>query len=159
MAARYLGVNLAWREDRPGLPANETGVAVIDSQGLVLDAGWRRGVAEVLGWAGAVAGAGDALMFVDAPLVVRTETGQRLCETQVGQRYGRWKVSANATNPASPLIVPAAMIQPNDSSPSPGSPWRNRRRPAPGAGSRPVAEFTRGGGFRWHRLGRSLPGY
>ena len=46
MAARYLGVNLAWREDRPGLPANETGVAVIDSQGLVLDAGWRRGVAE-----------------------------------------------------------------------------------------------------------------
>ena len=82
MAARYLGVNLAWREDRPGLPANETGVAVIDSQGLVLDAGWRRGVAEVLGWAGAVAGAGDALMFVDAPLVVRNETGQRLCETQ-----------------------------------------------------------------------------
>ena len=57
-------------------------MAVIDSQGLVLDAGWRRGVAEVLGWAGAVAGAGDALMFVDAPLVVRNETGQRLCETQ-----------------------------------------------------------------------------
>ena len=106
MAARYLGVNLAWREDRPGLVRRETGVAVIDSQGLVLDAGWRRGVAEVLGWAGAVAGAGDALMFVDAPLVVRNETGQRLCETQVGQRYGRWKVSANATNPASPLIVP-----------------------------------------------------
>ena len=32
-AARYLGVDLAWREGRADLPANETGVAVIDSRG------------------------------------------------------------------------------------------------------------------------------
>lgn len=38
-ATRYLGVDLAWREDRPGLPANETGVAVIGANGEVLDAG------------------------------------------------------------------------------------------------------------------------
>jgi hypothetical protein len=36
---RYLGVDLAWREARPGRPANETGVAVIDPAGRVLDAG------------------------------------------------------------------------------------------------------------------------
>jgi predicted RNase H-like nuclease len=30
----------------------------------------------------------------NAPLVVDNPTGQRPYETQVGQRYGRWKVSA-----------------------------------------------------------------
>jgi predicted RNase H-like nuclease len=37
--------------------------------------------------------------------VVANETGQRLCETQVGQRYGRWKVSANTTNLHSPRLA------------------------------------------------------
>ena len=83
---RYLGVDLAWRESRAGLPANETGVAVIDSGGQVLDAGWVRGVDESIAWAQQAAGDGDALMFVEAPLVVRNTVGQRLCETQVGQR-------------------------------------------------------------------------
>lgn len=32
------------------------------------------------------------------PLVVSNPSGQRSCERQVGQRYGRWKVSANSTN-------------------------------------------------------------
>lgn len=99
---RFLGVDLAWREDRPGLPANETGVAVIDSGGQILDAGWTRGVDQTLAWAGRAAGPGDALMLVDASLVVGNVSGQRLCETQVGQRYGRWKVSANTTNRQSP---------------------------------------------------------
>ena len=44
-------------------------------------------------------------MFVDAPLVVCNEKGQRRCETQVGQRYGRWKVSANTTNIHSPRLA------------------------------------------------------
>jgi predicted RNase H-like nuclease len=102
---RYLGVDLAWREDQPGRPANETGVAVIDAAGRVLDAGWTRGVEPTLAWAGAAAGDGGALMFVDAPLVVTNEAGQRPCETQVGQRYGRWKVSANPVNTRSPRLA------------------------------------------------------
>ena len=44
-------------------------------------------------------------MFADAPLVVRNQAGQRLCETQVGQRYGSWKVSANTTNTRSPRLA------------------------------------------------------
>lgn len=52
-----------------------------------------------------MAGDSDALMFVDAPLVVRNEKGQRPCETQVGQRYGRWKVSANTTNVRFPRLA------------------------------------------------------
>ena len=56
-------------------------------------------------WADHAVGHDNALMFIDAPLVVRNETGQRSCETQVGQRYGRWKVSANTTNIHSPQLA------------------------------------------------------
>jgi hypothetical protein len=52
--ARYLGVDLAWREDRADLPANETGVAAIDARGQILDAGWRRGVDEAVAWTAAL---------------------------------------------------------------------------------------------------------
>jgi len=106
----YLGVDLAWREDRADLPANETGVAAIDPAGRVLDAGWTRGVEPTLAWANAAAGSGAALMFVDAPLVVTNEDGQRPCETQVGQRYGRWKVSANPTNTRSPRLAGVRLL-------------------------------------------------
>jgi predicted RNase H-like nuclease len=85
-------------------------VAVIDSGGRVLDAGWVRGVEDAVAWAGPAAGAGDAVMFVDAPLVVRNESGQRSCETHVGQRYGRWKVSARPTNLASPLLAGVRLL-------------------------------------------------
>lgn len=91
--ARYLGMDLAWREASASLPANETGVAAIDSRGQILDAGWRCGVDDAVAWADAVAGVGAAVMFVDAPLVVRNETGQRLCETQVGRL--NWATTPN----------------------------------------------------------------
>ena len=103
--ARFIGVDLAWREGNADLVANETGVAVIDRDGKILDAGWTRGVEQTIGWADTAVGDGDAVLFADAPLVVRNQTGQRLCETQVGQRYGRWKVSANTTNTHSPRLA------------------------------------------------------
>ena len=104
-ATRFIGVDLAWRESSADVVANETGVAVIDGDGQILDAGWTRGVEQTIGWADTAAGSGDAVMFVDAPLVVANETGQRLCETQVGQRYWRWKVSSNTTNIHSPRLA------------------------------------------------------
>ena len=94
---RFIGLDLAWRESRPGRVANETGVAVVDSAGRVVDAGWTRGLEETVNRVVTAAGP-SALLFVDAPLVVDNPGGQRPCETQVGQRYGRWKVSANTTN-------------------------------------------------------------
>jgi predicted RNase H-like nuclease len=102
---RFIGVDLAWQEGSGDLLANETGVAVIDEDGRIPDAGWTRGVEQTIDWAENVSGNGDSLMFVDAPLVVGNERGQRLCETQVGQRYGRWKVSANTTNIHSPRLA------------------------------------------------------
>jgi predicted RNase H-like nuclease len=42
------------------------------------------------------------MLFVDAPLLIENETGQREAERQVGARYGSAWVSANSTNRASP---------------------------------------------------------
>ena len=98
---RFIGLDLAWRESRPERVANESGIAVLDLDGRILDAGWTRGLDETVERVVGATGE-SALLFVDAPLVVDNLRGQRKCETQVGQRYGRWKVSANTTNLGSP---------------------------------------------------------
>lgn len=106
VGVRFLGIDLAWGEGRAGRPANETGVAAIDATGTVLDAGWTRGVEETLAWTERLAlDIDDIALFIDAPLVVTNPTGQRLCDTQVGQRYGRWKVSANTINLSSARLA------------------------------------------------------
>jgi predicted RNase H-like nuclease len=102
---RFIGVDLAWAPSRPGRGANESGVAVLDPDGRVLDAGWTRTLHETIDWINTWAGTGSALLFIDAPLIVDNPTGQRACETQVGQRYGAWKVSANSTNLRSPRLA------------------------------------------------------
>jgi predicted RNase H-like nuclease len=98
---RFVGVDLAWADSAV---ANETGVVALDEDGTVVAAGWTAGVAATMAWLEANAGE-EAITFIDAPLVVLNERKQRLCEKQVGQRYGRWKVSANSTNRASPHLA------------------------------------------------------
>lgn len=107
--SRFFGADLAWSEGRDGRPPNESGVAVLDLAGRVLDAWWTRGIEETVEWIESRVGTESALLFIDAPLVVSNATGQRPCETQVGQRYGRWKVSANTTNTRSPRLAGMAL--------------------------------------------------
>ncbi|MFI0351131.1 DUF429 domain-containing protein [Actinomadura sp. 9N407] len=106
---RFLGVDLAWRDSDGDRVANESGVAVLDDRGRIIDAGWTRGLDATVTWIERAAADRPALLFVDAPLVVTNARGQRICETQVGQRYGRWKVSANTTNAASPRLAGVAL--------------------------------------------------
>lgn len=110
MRTHFLGLDMAWGEGSVAHPANETGVAAIDGTGEVLAAGWTRGIDETVAWVSSACEA-DALMAVDAPLVVRNVSGQRLCERQVGQRYGRWQVSANTTNLATPRLAGVALLK------------------------------------------------
>ncbi len=98
---RALGIDLAWAD---AAVANETGVVAAEPDGTIVDAGWTTGVEETLAWANAQA-TDAAMLFVDAPLLVLNPDKQRLCEKQVGQRYGRWKVSANSTNLGSPRLA------------------------------------------------------
>jgi len=96
-AVIFLGLDLAWGEETSRKAAAETGVVALDEAGRILAAGWTIGIAETVEWVEREAG-GDSILFVDAPLIVENEVGQRLCEKQVGQRYGRWHVYANSTN-------------------------------------------------------------
>ena len=92
---RFVGVDLAW-----GV-VNETGVVALDQDGSIAAAGWTLGVEATARWIEEHA-LSDTVAFIDAPLLVLNDTGQRICEKQAGQRYGRWKVSANSTNKRSP---------------------------------------------------------
>ena len=94
---RFFGVDLAWREGTAKKAANETGVAALDESGKLVHAGWTVGFDETAIWIEKLA-SDDTLLFIDAPLVVNNASGQRVCERQVGQCYGRWQVSANSTN-------------------------------------------------------------
>ncbi|MCY7411443.1 MAG: DUF429 domain-containing protein [Salinibacterium sp.] len=94
---RYLGVDLAWSEGTDRKPANETGLAVIDEHGTILDAGWARGIDGVEEWIVRWADPGS-FVAIDAPLIVQNASGMRDCERQVGRGYGRWHVCANASN-------------------------------------------------------------
>jgi predicted RNase H-like nuclease len=99
---RFLGVDLAWGEGTALRPANRSGAVTLEQDGTISDAGWTVGLDKTLAWIRRHGDAADVLLFVDAPLVVANPSGQRRCERQVGQRYGRFKVSANSTNLASP---------------------------------------------------------
>lgn len=105
---RVLGIDLAWGEGTSRKLANETGVVVVERDGTVVDAGWTCGLRETVAWVERWSPA-DTLLMVDAPLIVSNPDGQRICERQVGQRYGRWKVSANSTNVRSPRLAGVAL--------------------------------------------------
>lgn len=97
----FIGIDLAWADGSAKKAANESGAVILDSTGKIVHAGWTVGVKETVDWLESYAPK-EALLFVDAPLVVTNKCGQRLCEKQVGQRYWRWKVSANSTNTSKP---------------------------------------------------------
>ena len=107
---RVIGVDLAWGEGSAEKLANETGIVAVDPAGMIVDAGWTCGLAETVGWVQRLA-TEDTLLTVDAPLVVSNADGQRLCEKQVGQRYGRWKVSANSTNLGSKSLAGVGLLR------------------------------------------------
>ena len=98
---RFLGIDLAWGEGSVEKPANRSGVVALASDGTVEDAGWTIGLDETIDWAQTRADS-DTSLFVDAPLCVMNREGQRLADKHVGQRYGRWWVSANSVNTRSP---------------------------------------------------------
>jgi predicted RNase H-like nuclease len=101
---RIIGIDLAWADTTDRRRANETGIIATDPDGTVIDAGWTAGVDDTITWINDHA-VGNTLLMIDAPLVVDNPTGQRACERECGQRYGRWQVSCNSTNQASPRLA------------------------------------------------------
>ena len=77
----HIGVDLAWADESRKKKANESGVVMIDQEGNGAAAEWTIGVDETVAWLEGHVPA-DALLVVDAPLIVNNEAGQRLCEKQ-----------------------------------------------------------------------------
>ena len=104
----FMGIDLAWGQGQADKKTKESGVILLNTNGDIADAGWTVGIRETIDWIESNAHK-DTLLFVDAPLVVNNESGQRYCEKQVGQRYGRWKVSANSTHKHSKSLAGVAL--------------------------------------------------
>lgn len=107
---RVIGIDLAWGEGSTQKLANETAVVAVDPTGAVVAAGWTCGLDEKADWIKQFA-VPNTFLAVDAPLVVSNIAKQRLCEKEVGQRYGRWKVSANSTNLSSKRLAGVALLR------------------------------------------------
>ena len=105
----YIGIDLAWAE-KTKRKTSESGIVMLDPDGRVVAAGWTIGIKETVAWLNLHAPP-NALLFVDAPLVVNNRNGQRLCEKQVGQRYWRWNVSANSTNLETPHLAGVILLE------------------------------------------------
>jgi predicted RNase H-like nuclease len=89
-----VGVDLAWGQ------VGRTGLAVLDSEGLLLDVSLAVSDAEVLDWLRRWTG-GPCLVAVDAPVIVSNPAGtMRRAERLVGRYYGRFGASCHASNTA-----------------------------------------------------------
>ena len=94
----YVGIDLAWGERA------RTGVAVLDQAGQLVSCASVITDDEL---AARLPAAGRAVVVaVDAPLIVRNESGQRRCEKRVGQLFGHAHAGAHPSNLSRALFRP-----------------------------------------------------
>jgi predicted RNase H-like nuclease len=87
---RFVGVDLAWTSrGRTGLCAVEDG-AVLASDTVTSDR-------ELIEWLTPLS-KGDVLIAIDAPLIVRNETGRRPCDQLISRCFGRYHASTHSAN-------------------------------------------------------------
>lgn len=79
---RFIGVDLAWGKRNP------SGLAAIDRGGQVVAEAIATTDAEIAAFVSAQDVEG-AVLGLDAPLVVRNQSGRRACEAELQRRYGR----------------------------------------------------------------------
>jgi predicted RNase H-like nuclease len=95
MSTTFIGVDLAWKSER-----NPTGIAVLDGDrsGAELTAvntiSSEANVAETI----IALATSQTVVAIDAPLIITNVTGQRLCESAVGRRYGSREASCHTSN-------------------------------------------------------------
>ena len=92
----FVGLDLAWGEK------NNTGVAVVDSDGRLLHVGAAHDDASIEAAVEPYV-SDDCLVAIDAPLIVRNPAGARPCETALNRDFHRFEAGrhpANTENPA-----------------------------------------------------------
>src|SRR6266851_5530825 len=95
-ATTFIGVDLAWKTD-----GNHSGIAVLvgDERQVQLSA-LADGLVSTEGVVQFIAShaATNSVIAVDASLVVRNQTGQRPCETQISKTFGRYHAACHTSN-------------------------------------------------------------
>jgi predicted RNase H-like nuclease len=93
----FVGLDLAWGEK------NNTGVAVVDSDGRLLHVGAAHDDASIAAAVEPYVSA-DCLVAIDAPLIVRNPTGARPCETALNRDFHGFEAGAHPANTANPAF-------------------------------------------------------
>jgi predicted RNase H-like nuclease len=93
---RYVGLDLAWGE------RNRTGLAAIDERGALCE---MRTVGTDDEIAEALRPYDDVLVGVDAPLIVRNETGTRACERDLNADFARFQAGCHPSNRSRPWFA------------------------------------------------------
>ncbi len=95
----FVGLDLAWGEKK------QTGVAAIDSDGRLLDVRIAQDDASIID-AIAPYVADACLVAIDAPLVVKNQTGYRAAETTFNRDFAKFDAGAYPANTGNPLFNP-----------------------------------------------------
>ena len=93
----FVGLDLAWGEK------NNTGVAVVDSDGRLLYVGAAHDD-ESIEAAVEPYVSNDCLVAIDAPLIVRNPTGSRPCEAALNRDFHAFEAGAHPANTANPAF-------------------------------------------------------
>lgn len=93
----FVGLDLAWGE------RNKTGVAVVDSDGLLLHVGIAHDDSSIVAAVGPYV-SDECLVAIDAPLIVNNPTGSRPCETALNRDFHRFEAGAHPANTANPAL-------------------------------------------------------
>jgi predicted RNase H-like nuclease/ppGpp synthetase/RelA/SpoT-type nucleotidyltranferase len=94
----YVGVDLAWGERKP------SGVAVVDDAGRLLVLGSATSDDDIVLLLGEHVD-GRCLVAFDAPLIVTNPTGNRPCEADLNQDFGRFEAGAHPSNTGKPELA------------------------------------------------------
>ncbi|WP_286670889.1 DUF429 domain-containing protein [Mycobacterium paraterrae] len=94
----FVGLDLAWGE------RNNTGVAVVDSDGRLLHVGAAHDDDSI---SAAVEPylSGDCLVAIDAPLIVANPTGSRPCEAALNRDFRSFEAGAHPANTTNPALT------------------------------------------------------
>jgi predicted RNase H-like nuclease len=93
----FVGLDLAWGEK------NNTGIAVVDSDGRLLHVGAGHDD-ESIEAAVEPYVSDDCLVAIDAPLIVRNPTGARPCETALNRDFHSFEAGAHPANTENPAF-------------------------------------------------------
>jgi predicted RNase H-like nuclease/ppGpp synthetase/RelA/SpoT-type nucleotidyltranferase len=94
----FVGVDLAWGGSKP------TGLAVLDDDGVLVHICAVRTDEEIVA-ALAPYTAGDCMVAIDAPLIVRNATGNRPAEALLNRDFARFDAGAHPSNTSKPELA------------------------------------------------------